>query len=357
MLQDPRACLIQSATRIVRECPPTLPWSSCFRDRAYRGLFMGPTSVAYLFLTLSAQHPDLEIEGRRPLDLCKAYLDLGQKDEPPALDESCGVSNEYLSFNTLQACVSRDEIYATRVLDALRGLDTDPTYCEWLKGRAGALYLLRVMRHWLPHLADAIDPVVTSLIEAILPQQPWVWGERQYLGVVHGEIGILTQVVLSDASYAPRLEAKLLELLDLQGPEGNWPVIEGKEIGLVQFCHGAPGFLLSLLAIRPFFPALHARLDAAITLGRKLTWERGLLTKESNVCHGILGNALALERKQRDHFLCLATPDLVEAGVADGSLEKSWESFGLLWGEAGRAWIWMEAWDGREGRVVSYTDV
>jgi hypothetical protein len=42
---------------------------------------------------------------------------------------------------------------------------------------------------------------------------------------VHGEIGIVTQIVLSDAPYAPKLENKLLSLLKLQNTEGNWPTV------------------------------------------------------------------------------------------------------------------------------------
>lgn len=85
-----------------------------------------------------------------------------------------------------------------------------------MKGRAGALYILRIMREWLPDLATAINPVVTTLIEAILSQDRWVWNGNQYIGPVHGDIGIVTQIVLSDALYAPKLESKLLSLLKLQ---------------------------------------------------------------------------------------------------------------------------------------------
>jgi hypothetical protein len=356
-LEDPRACLIQSASRIVRECPPSLPWASLFGGQVHCGLFIGPTSIAYLFLVLSAKHADLEIEGKRPVDWCKAYLDLGQDAVPPSLETSCGISNEYLASSALKACIYQSESHATKVLDALRNLDVDPTHCEWLNGRAGGLYILRLMRHWLPHLAETINPVITSLIEAMLPQQPWIWMGHQYLGAVHGEIGIVTQIVLSDASYAPKLENKLLSLVKLQGADGNWPAIEDKDIGLVQFCHGAPGFVLSLLVIRLYFPTLHAEIDEAIALGRKVTWERGLLTKEPNICHGISGNALALDAHQREHFLCLATPERIKQGVADGTFEKDEDPFGMLWGEAGRAWVWMEVWDGSEGKSVFYSDV
>jgi hypothetical protein len=355
-LEDPKTYLIQSASRITRDCPPSLPWSSPYPGDVHRGLFTGPTSIAYLFLAISAKHPDLEIEGKQPAEWCKAYLDLGQDSVPPMLDVSCGINNEYLTSNALKACLYRSKSHATKVLDAVRGLDTDPTYCEWMKGRAGALYILRMMRKWLPDLAAVINPVIASLIEDIIPQEPWVWNGKQYVGTVHGEIGIVTQIVLSDASYAPKLESKLLSLLRLQGAEGNWPAVEGKGIGLLQFCHGAPGFLLSLLAIRQYFPALYIQIDEAIALGRKVIWERGLLTKEPNICHGITGNALALETPQRDHFLCLATPERIQQGVANGMFEKGRDPFGMLWGEAGRAWVWMEVLDGNEGKLALYSD-
>ncbi|KAL5347859.1 hypothetical protein ACLOAV_007269 [Pseudogymnoascus australis] len=354
---DPKTYLIQSASRIVRDCPPKLPWASLFHGQVYRGLFAGPTSIAYFFLTLSIKHADLEIDGKLPVDWCKAYIELGQDTVPPLLEVSCGITNEFLTSNAIKACLYQDENRAIEVIDALRNPETDPTYCEWMKGRAGALYILRIIRQWLPNLAAAVNEVVTLLIEDILPQQPWSRSGKRYIGAVHGDIGILTQIVLSDPSYAPELESKLLELLNLQGEEGNWPSTKGKEAGLVQFCHGAPGVLISLLAIRPYFPRLHERIDEAIALGREVTWERGLLTKEPNICHGITGNALVLEAPQKEHFLCLATAEKVEQGVADGVFAKDSDPFGLLWGEAGRAWVWMQVWDGSEGKLILYSDV
>ncbi|OBT48812.1 hypothetical protein VE00_00688 [Pseudogymnoascus sp. WSF 3629] len=356
-LGDPKAYLIQSASRIIRDCPPKLPWASLFRGHVHRGLFVGPTAIAYFFWTLSTKHPDLEIEGKLPVYWCKAYIELRQDSVPPLLNESCGITNEFLTSNAIKACLYQDESRAIQVIYALRNLETDPTYCEWMKGRAGALYILRIIRQWLPNLAAAVNEVITLLIEDILPQQPWSWSDRKYIGAVHGDIGIITQIVLSDPSYAPKLESKLLELLELQGEEGNWPVVEGKEKGLIQFCHGAPGVLISLLAMRKYFPALHEKIDKAIALGRKVTWERGILTKEPNICHGITGNALVLEPQQKEHFLSLATPEKVARGVADGVFEKDSDPFGLLWGEAGRAWVWMEVWDGSEGKLILYSDV
>ena len=242
-------------------------------------------------------------------------------------------------------------------LDAFSNLEADPAHCEWMNGRAGGLYYLRLLRRWLPDIAAAINSAITSLIEAILPQQPWIWNGRQYLGTVHGEIGILTQVILSDPSHASKLESKPLSLINLQDAEGNWPVIEGKDSGLVQFCHGAPGFVGSLIAIKSHFPTFHKQIDATISRGRKITWEKGLLTKEPNFCHGSSGNSLALGSPHREHFLCFVTPERIEQGLADGTFEKGEDPYGTLWGEAGRAWVWMEVWDGEEGRFPLYSDV
>jgi hypothetical protein len=370
--EDANKYLVQCITRIVRDCPPVLPWTSLFRGQVYRGLFIGPTSIAYSFFLLSKQHADLQVEGKIPAEWCKAYLELGQDEVPEMLDavhgndHSCGVANEFLASNSLKACLYQDKSYALKVIDALKKSKSDKTYSEWLKGRAGALYMLRMIRRWLPEMGSAIDKVTKILIEDIMYQQPWVWAERKYLGPVHGDIGIVTQVVLSDPNYAPQLEDKLLSLLKLQDAEGNWPPIEGKEIGLIQFCHGAPGMIISLLAIRAYFPNLHAQIDSAIALGRKITWERGLLIKEPSICHGISGNALVLEKGQKDHFLTLATPEKIreglEKGVHNGGFEKETnkeigEPFGLLWGEAGRAWVWMSWLDGIEDKLVLYTDV
>jgi hypothetical protein len=182
------------------------------------------------------------------------------------------------------------------VLSVLADLPTDPTFSEWFNGRAGALYLLRMIHAWLPESTDMINEAMKPLIEHLLGQEPWIWSGRQYCGPVHGEIGILTQIILSDPSYAGKLEDKLSSLLNLQDSDGNWPVVPVRDIGLVQFCHSAPGFVISLLAIRPYFSALlQARIDAAIERGRGLTWKRGLLTKEPNVCHGITGKCFGFK--------------------------------------------------------------
>ncbi|PVH76842.1 hypothetical protein DL98DRAFT_657170 [Cadophora sp. DSE1049] len=366
-----------SLTHIITSCPPVLPWPSPFRQtQVFKGFFVGPTSIAYVFYSLSLcpapYIQDLRIQDKSLLEWSKEYLSLGQDTVLPLLEENCGIANEYLTFNALIACVFGDEACARRLLEALKGLNetTPKSYCEYLKGRAGGLYLLRLLKRGMPHLRNEIDIVIKDLIEDILPQQPWTWDGRQYLGSVHGEIGILTQIVLSEPAYAVKLEGKLLELLALQEENGNWPVIPGKDIGLVQFCHGAPGFVISLLAIRRFFPGveLQGRVERAVEKGRECIWQMGVLVKEPNVCHGVLGNALAFEGEMKDAFLgIVGSPMDVWQGRVEGDnmrWERDEDPYGCLWGEAGRAWVWgMEigrtegARGDGEGGCPLYSDV
>lgn len=180
---------------------------------------------------------------------------------------------------------------------------------------------------------------------------------QESLGAVHGEIGIVTQAVLSDPSIALDLQGSLERLLDLQGDDGNWPVRPGRDAGLVQFCHGAPGFLASLLAIKKYFPKLESKIDSAIENGRRVTWERGLLKKEPNICHGATGNAMVLDERQRDQMLGLTTPEQIEKGIEEAKYVKGADGFGLLWGEAGRAWCWMSVATGKDNGFVLYTDI
>lgn len=56
---------------------------------------------------------------------------------------------------------------------------------------------------------------------------------------------------------------------------------------LMQFCHGAPGFVITLADI----PG--ASLDDLLLTGGEATWRAGPLVKGSNLCHGTGGNGYA----------------------------------------------------------------
>ena len=56
---------------------------------------------------------------------------------------------------------------------------------------------------------------------------------------------------------------------------------------LMQYCHGAPGFIVCL----GDFPG--EELDAVLIAGGEATWAAGPLRKGSNLCHGTGGNGYA----------------------------------------------------------------
>jgi lantibiotic modifying enzyme len=164
---------------------------------------------------------------------------------------------------------------------------------ELLDGRAGALYLLRAVRHWVPNSAPLVERGIVALTEQIMQRAgQWEFHGGRYLGAVHGDVAILTQLVLTTPPIAPQLAPHLRTLLQSQREDGSWPAKEGHDGRLVQFCHGSPGMVLSLLSLRPYFPEMEAEVDEAIRKGRENTWREGLLKKEPSICHGVFGNGM-----------------------------------------------------------------
>ena len=297
----PLTLLSRALEHILRSMPPDPPYAA---SRKLSGFFAGPLALAYLFLRLSEIHPDLSIEGH-PLRYWAISYGCCERQEdwrlsPPR--DSCGLTSETLSGLALRACMTQQTEEVEAFVKGLSEVLEPPTAAAFrsqlLFGRAGTLYLLRAVRHFVPHAAALLEGPAEILSRYILDvgddgQGNWICHGRQYIGAAHGEIGILTQLVLTTPSLAPELQPRLEFLLDGQLDSGNWPnsAVAGSERH-VKWCHGAPGFVISLLALRAYFPALKARIDDAVGRARGCIWERGLLRKEPNLCHGILGNAL-----------------------------------------------------------------
>lgn len=75
-----------------------------------------------------------------------------------------------------------------------------------------------------------------------------------------------------------------------EGPLANWRAQLATPRGqpmLMQYCHGAPGFVICL-ADSPD-PAL----DPVLRAAGEATWQAGPLRKGSNLCHGTGGNGYA----------------------------------------------------------------
>jgi hypothetical protein len=342
-VDNPHEFLLECLTSLVKGYPPG--------DTRRVGFFGGTTSVAYLFFHLSLTHTSLVIESKSCRQWMEEYLD---QPEPALQVNRYGIMNEYLCWTALKAVSFHDHSYLDKFLAAAERIpvEGDPTLSEVIIGSAGALMILRFVRCFEPSQAERIDAVMEPIITATLDRQPWTLQGKRIVGAAHGDVGIITQIVLCDPSRASALEKPLKDILELQLPDGNWPYSVGVPTDLVQWCHGAPGFLISLKAIRDYFPTLHQEIDNAVSAAQNLIWEKGVLLKEPNLCHGITGNALALEPKERSHLLALSTPDRVR----ESDWERMKDRWGLFTGEAGRAWVWAMLDGGRKG-FPAYTEV
>ncbi|KAK5112457.1 hypothetical protein LTR62_004213 [Meristemomyces frigidus] len=357
--RDPRRQVEASLTRLVKEHPPS-------SLRPGGGLFHGPVSVAYTFLVLQQLYPELEIAGQYLGQWSAAYLETAQKSfasYPGPQAGKCGAGEDVMCLLAIGAASSKEADMAQSLCDySAEVLDTE-TENEWLFGRAGYLYLLRLVKasfsdnkEILQLITDTQEDVIDAILET---PRPWKWNGKAYVGAVHGAFGVITQVVLTNPTkYAPKLEMELAVLLTYQYDSGNFPSsIPPEKDRLVQVCHGAPGVVVSLLSIQEYFPSLKERIARAIAKGRECILERGLLTKEPCLCHGISGNALALEDKDFEHFLSYTTGHEIKSMEKDGLLDPSSAPESLFEGEAGRAWTWAVADKGLAQRVLGYNDL
>lgn len=268
-------------------------------------------SVGYLFFALRPLYEDLEISGSS-LDTWAAHylgyaVDCMQTYRRPDI-KHCGISDDVMAITALQAALTQENKFVGRFCSYVE-IIADPTAgSEWLYGSAGYLYLLRLVKAHFQTDAEAsalLNDTAEKVIISIMQRpRPWKWHGQAYIGAVHGAIGIITQIVLTDSTWAPELAAELEGLLACQYESGNWPSsLPPGQDRLVQVCHGAPGVIISLLSIKQHFPHLRNVIERAIERGRVDIKERGLLTKEPSLCHGVSGNALSLDDDDCKHFL------------------------------------------------------
>ncbi|KAJ2899212.1 hypothetical protein MKZ38_003355 [Zalerion maritima] len=359
-LGNTESLLKASMEEIIKNSPPT----GLYRHDLLSGLWHGPTGLAYLFLHVSSVHPDLRISNHRAITWAHSYIQ-GHRQHVHLESRHCGLASEQLAFAAVRAAVTKDLSHVREFVANIPAILEGESYPnEMLYGRAGTLYLLRMIRYWVPDSTPIVELPILQISQKIISEGPdWKWHDKRYLGAVHGDIGIITQLVLTTPTLASQLAPKLISLLETQLANGNWPSSEGKEAtSLTQFCHGAPGFVLSLSSLKPFFPAIRDRIDAAVRKGRGCIWREGLLRKEPSLCHGIFSNALALPAgPHREHFLAFATPEkMAEYIKYDRSMFEPADygsRYSLTAGYSpSAAWTWMMR--SRESpKLVAYNDV
>ncbi|KAI0872108.1 hypothetical protein GGS24DRAFT_468879 [Hypoxylon argillaceum] len=355
--------LLAGLRRLTKLYPPV---HTCSTGWSFRGLYSGPTSIAFMFYRLSQIHPNLEFEHQSLREWAQAYLQLGARTHKRTPTPShCGIGDETLARLALEAVILEDAGLAKQVCAYAEVVNspTDDGSNEWLYGRAGYLYLLRLCQGVFSPGCDSgtatrLERTVRSTVDRILTvPQPWIWHGKQYLGAAHGSISIITQVVLSMPSIAPQLQTLLIELLNHQFPSGNFPSsLPAGSDRLVQFCHGGPGFVVSLRTLLPYFPEISEKIEDAIKKSQSDILQRGLLTKEPCLCHGIAGNALAFDKEDQFlHFLSFMGSERIEELTRESPHDN--DRAGLYTGEAGRVWCWAVADKSLPRTCIGYNDI
>ncbi|KAK5936937.1 hypothetical protein PMZ80_010875 [Knufia obscura] len=378
--------LLSSLERINTYNPPV---HTCSTGWSFSGLYKGPTSIGFLFHRLSQLYPDLTFKSQSLLEWAEAYLKLSEVHVTRKADvdpDHCGIANETLSYLAVNSVISNDASLAQKLCAYESTMNDKGGSNEWLYGRAGYLYLLRLCR---THFNKQQQASVTKSLEQTIERTvnrimstplPWTWHGKQYMGAAHGYFGIVAQLVLSLPDSAQKLESLVSDLLDTQFESGNFPSsIEGflgknamtGSDKLVQFCHGAPGFVTSLEPVKMYFSSeIQSRITRALESAKDDICKRGLLTKSPCLCHGIAGNAPCFTDSKDDRFekfLVAMSTEQIEANARGGrgGLEKGWmedagqsDGFAGLWtGEAGRAWVWAVADRKDERRLLGFNDV
>ena len=128
-----------------------------------------------------------------------------------------------------------------------------------------------------------------------------MYGTRSsYIDAVHGFVGNASVLIrgrhlLDDGErieWQRCIENTVRRTATTQGSLANWRAWlvppPGRSGGmLMQFCHGAPGFIICLADL----PGI--AVDDLLLAGGEATWQAGPLLKGSNLCHGTGGNGYA----------------------------------------------------------------
>ncbi|KAK1839929.1 abscisic acid ABA receptor [Colletotrichum chrysophilum] len=349
--------LLGHLSKILTLSPP----QSSYPSSALSGPLTSHTGTAYLFLSISSAFPRLQIHSYHAIHWARAYI--SNIPTQPASDSApehvLGLS-ETLASPAIRACISQDLAHVHKFLSLLPSISHANLPTCLIHGLSGTLYLLRLIRHWVPSSAPLVSRAIVHISEYLL-SSPWSCPQSRYHGAADGDLGTLTQLVLTTPPLASRLVERLAALLDLQGPDGEWPS-QGTEAGAeslnskrdVSFAQGTTGLIISLLSLRPFFSSLQERIDDAMAKARNFLSTQELGAREPSLWYGALSTPLAFPKgPSRTSIVNLvhhprSTSEPPSDSSTSGSIAISYDP--------GAAWMWGVS-EKELPRMIFYNDI
>lgn len=275
------------------------------RDTWLRGLYFGDAGVLWALHWLQARGA-----ARLRNDYAQHVAEL-QGLEP-------GEEGSYLMGETgvllLRQWLQPDAAWAEELAGVIEGNMEHPAR-ELMWGSPGTL-LAALFQHratgdalW----ADLFNRTARKLWSRLLwskEEQCHYWAQElygrrsTYLDAVHGFVATAAPLIagrhlLPEAEWQQWNECitnTVLRTAEWEGALVNWRAhlaAPRGEAKLMQYCHGAPGFVICL-ADSP-----DEALDPVLLAAGEATWQAGPLRKGSNLCHGTGGNGYAFLKLHR----------------------------------------------------------
>jgi lantibiotic modifying enzyme len=211
-----------------------------------------------------------------------------------------------------------------------------------------ALWRASGEERWRKAWIESADRLLWEWRELVWIQD--LYGKRQhYVGAGHGFAGNAFALLSGREMLGERAEqlfertrGVLIELARVEGQVAQWFPLVDAENGRhpVQWCHGAPGIVISLADLPH-----DDETDRLLRAGGELTWQAGPLRKGPGLCHGTAGNAyafLALFARSSDELWLERARAFAMDAAADAErrrLERGRGRYSLYTGDLGVAML------------------
>lgn len=283
-------------------------------DEPLRNAYFGAAGVAWALDRLSRRGVAPVFDGARELArrLRHDFLlapELTQYEPAPAASLLFGETGILLAAEAILADGSQLEPLEAAIRRNIEHPSLEPCWgSPGTMTAALALWRASGQERWRDVWIASAERLLSQWTDLIWTQDLYGKTEK-YVGAGHGFAGtafalLSGQDLLGDQAevLARRVRHALIELAQVDGAVAQWFPLMGTASGRhpVQWCHGAPGIVISLIDLPP-----DDETDALLRAGAELTWQAGPLVKGPGLCHGTAGNAyafLALFARFRDEL-------------------------------------------------------